>query len=203
MPAKITAGSGMDALSHAIEGVLSSFATPLTQSIALEAIRLISDNVRVAYHKGRDIEARYNMSLAATMAGLSFNDPGVVHGHSIAQTFSPLYGIPHGLSCAMTLPYIMTFYRPVCPNRLAQIATAMDVDNIGLSESEAAEAAIIEVHKLNEDLDIPSLREVGVEKEKLPEIARDCVKYWVRANSPRQLTENAALQILEDMWSEI
>lgn len=200
MPPKITAGSGLDALSHAAEGLLSTLATPLSMAIGLEAIRLVSENIRVAYHSGRNIEARYNMSLAATMAGLSFNDPGVVHGHSIAQTFGPLYNIPHGLSCAMTLPYIIDFYLPVCGDRLAKMAGAMGVDTFGLTESEAAEAAVKAVHELNADLDIPSLEEVGAEKKKLPEIAKDCVRYWVRPNSPRQLTEKAALQILESMW---
>lgn len=199
MPPRITAGSGLDALSHAVEGLLSTFATPLTMAIGLKAVRLISENIRVAYHQGRNIEARYNMSLAATMAGLSFNDPGVVHGHSIAQTFGPIFNVPHGLSCAMTLPYIMDFYLHVCRDKLAQTADAMGVDTFGLTEREAAEAAIKAVHELNDDLDIPSLEEVGAEKKNLPNIAKDCARYWIRPNSPRPLTEKAALQILENM----
>jgi len=202
MPPKVTTGSGLDALSHAVEGIISLFSTPLTQAIGLAAIRLISSNIRKAYHTGRDIEARCNMALAATMAGLSFSDPGVVHGHSIAQTFGPLYNIPHGLSCAMTLPYIMSFYRPVAMDKLCKIAEALGLNVHGLTEAEASEAAIMAVHELNVDLEIPSLKDVGADMKDLTEIAENCVKSWIRPNSPRQLTVKTVRQILEGMWSK-
>ena len=200
MPPKVTAGSGLDALSHAIEAILSLNANPMTIALGLEAVRLISENLRTAYYDGRNVEARYHMSLAATMAGLSFNGPGLVHGHSIAQTFGPLYGVPHGLSCAMTLPYIMDFYLPAVPERLAWVAEAMGEDVYGLTSSEAARLAVEAVYKLCVDLKVPSLRDVGVERESIPELAEFCVKEWVRPNSPRSLTKEDAIRILEKMW---
>ena len=200
LPPRQTAGSGLDALSHAIEGILSILANPLSMSLGLEAVRLISENLRVAFHNGRDLEARYHMSLAATIAGLSFNDPGVLYGHSIAQTFSPMYNVPHGISCAMTLPYIMEFYIPVVPEKLALIADAMGQDIFGLDLFEAAKAAVEAVLKLNEDLKIPTLQDYGAQKDELPELAKICVEEWTRPNSPRQLTEETALEILNKMW---
>jgi len=200
MPPKLTAGSGLDALSHAVEGILSIYANPMTVALGLEAVRLISENLRIAYYNGRDLESRYNMSLAATMAGLSFNGPGVVHGHSIAQTFGPLYNVPHGLSCAMTLPYIMDFYLPVASEKLAWIAEAMGEDVYGFTHREAAEEAVRAVYELTIDLDIPSLREVGVEREDIPEIAGTCVRDWVGPKSPRLLTVEDTVKILEKMW---
>ena len=200
MPPKVTVGSGLDALSHAVEAILSLDANPMTIALGLEAVRLISENLRVAYYDGRNVEARYHMSLAATMAGLSFNGPGLVHGHSIAQTFGPLYGVPHGLSCAMTLPYIMEFYLPAVPERLAWIAEAIGEDVYGLSLREAGRLAVEAVYELCVELDVPSLKDVGVEKERIPEIAELCVREWVRPNSPRLLTREDAIKILERMW---
>ncbi|MCD6503911.1 iron-containing alcohol dehydrogenase [Candidatus Bathyarchaeota archaeon] len=200
MPPKVTVGSGLDALSHAVEAILSLDANPMTIALGLEAVRLISENLRVAYCDGRNVEARYHMSLAATMAGLSFNGPGLVHGHSIAQTFGPLYGVPHGLSCAMTLPYIMEFYLPAVPERLAWIAEAMGEDVYGLSLREAGKLAVEAVYELCVELDVPSLKDVGVEKERIPEIAEFCVREWVRPNSPRLLKREDAIKILEKMW---
>ena len=200
MPPKVTAVSGLDALSHAVEAILSLNANPMTITLGLEAVRLISENLRTAYYDGRNVEARYHMSLAATMAGLSFNGPGLVHGHSIAQTFGPLYGVPHGISCAMTLPYIMDFYLPAVPERLAWIAEAMGEDVYGLTPREAGRSAVEAVYELCVDLDVPSLRDVGVKKEEIPELAESCVKEWVRPNSPRSLTREDAIRILEKMW---
>ncbi len=197
LPPKATAGSGLDALSHAIEGIISLNSTSLTQAIGLEAIKLISNNIRRAYYNGRDLEARYNMSFAATMAGLSFSEPGVIHGHSIAQTFGPIYNVPHGLSCAMTLPFIMEFYKSAVPDKLSKIAESLGVDTTRLTDSEASEAAIHTVHEINEDLEIPSLKSVGADRKDFMKIAKDCVKSWVRPNSPKQLTEKAVIQILE------
>ncbi|MEM2875594.1 MAG: iron-containing alcohol dehydrogenase [Candidatus Bathyarchaeia archaeon] len=200
MPPRVTASSGLDALSHAVEGIISLKANPMTIALGLEAVKLIMENLRVAYYDGRNIQARYNMSLAATMAGFLINGPGLVHGHALAQTFGPLYNVPHGISCAMTLPYIMEFYLPAVPDKMARIAEAMGEDVYGLTLREAGEMAIRATHELTMDLEIPSLREVGVEREKFSEIAEICVNEWVRPNSPRQLTKKDVVEILERMW---
>lgn len=201
MPPGITAGTGMDALSHAIESVLSQDATPLTDALALEAIRLIWKHLRTAYNNGRNIEARSYMSLAATIAGLVFNNAGLVLGHSLSQTFGPIYKVPHGMSCAMTLPYVMEYYLPVIPEKLALIASKMDENLIGLPPRKLALEAIYSVKNLAKDLDVPpSLKEVGVPKDDLPRLTEICIKDWPRPNSPRIITKKSVLKTFERMW---
>jgi len=201
MPPQVTASSGLDALSHAVESMMSLWSTPLTDALALEAVRLISKHLRTAYYQGKNFEARCHMALAATIAGLSFSGPGVVYGHSIAQTFGPIYQVPHGVSCAMTLPYIMEFYLPVATPKLAYIARAMGESLQNKSTREAAEKAVLAVRQLSQDLKIPGLRDFGATREQLPSLAETCISDWPRANSPRQFTKESALEVFERMWA--
>jgi len=201
MPPKVTANSGVDALSHAVEAVLSMDASPLTDALAFQAINLIARNIRTAYREGSNIEARSAMHLAATVSGIAFTNARLVVGHSIAQTFAPMFNVPHGQSCAMTLPYAMEFYLSTIPERLALIAIAMDESAIGLEVEKAAKKTVHTVRKLVEDLNIPlSLKEVGVPEEKLSILAELCIKDWPRPNSPRPLTKEAVLEVFERMW---
>jgi len=201
-PTNVTAGSGLDALSHAIESMMSTEITPLADALALEAVNFISRYLRVAYHHGGNIEARTYLSLAATMAGLAFNQGLLVLGHSVAMTFGPLYNVPHGTSCGMSLPYIMEYYLTVAADKLTLIARAMG-ENVGdLTPREAALKAIHAVRRLVEDVEIPlSLKEIGVPKEQLPTFAEACVRDWPRPNSPRKLTKESVLKVFERLWS--
>jgi alcohol dehydrogenase class IV len=200
MPPKVTAGSGLDALSHAIESMISLWSTPLTDGLALEAIRLISKYLRAAYNQSKNFKARCYMALAATTAGLSFSSPRVVYGHSVAQTFAPLYQVAHGTSCAIALPYIMDFYLPVSTSKLANIARAMGEPVEDKSTREAAVMAVQAVYQLTQDLNIPRLRDLGVTQDQLPSLAEACISDWPRPNSPRQFTKEAALAVFENMW---
>jgi len=201
MPPSITASSGVDALSHAVEAVLSTDASPLTDALSFQAINLIARNIRTAYREGSNIEARSAMHLAATISGIAFTNARLVVGHSIAHTFAPIFNVPHGQSCAMALPYAMEFYLSTTPERLALIAIAMDESAVGLEADAAAKEAVRIVRKLIEDLEIPlSLKEVGVPEQKLSMLAELCVKDWPRPNSPRPLTKEAVLEVFERMW---
>jgi len=201
MPPKITANSGVDALSHAVEAVLSVDASPLTDALAFQAINLIARNIRSAYREGSNMGARSAMHLAATMSGIAFTNAKLVVGHSISQTFAPIYGIPHGQSCAMTLPYAMEFYLSTTPERLALVAITMDESAVSLEAGKAAKEAVHIVRRLIEDLDIPlSLKEIGVPEEKLSMLAELCVEDWPRPNSPRPLTKESVLEVFQRMW---
>jgi len=201
MPPEVTAGTGMDALSQAVETVTSLAATPLTDALALTAVQLVGKWLKVAYSKGGNIEARSGMAMAATLSGLAFGSGKLTLGHSLAQTFGPLRNIPHGVSCGIALPYTMEFYLPAIPEKLFLIAEAMGVETRGVSTNEAAVEAIRAVKKLAEDIGIPSsLREVGFDRGQLLELAEICVKEWPRPNSPRELTKQSVLEVLERMW---
>jgi len=201
MPPQLTAGTGMDALSQAIETVTSLAATPLTDCLALTAIQLAAKWLRAACADGSNLEARSGMALAATLSGLAFGSGKLTLGHSLAQTFGPARKISHGLSCGIALPYVMDFYLPVIPERLSLIAEAMMVETRGLSVSEAGKVAIHTVTKLVEDVGIPlSLKEFGFAKGEMSELAEICAREWPRPNSPRELTDQAVREVLEKMW---
>jgi len=201
MPPKVTAGTGLDALSHAVEAMISTDATPLSDALALQAIELVFKYLRRAYYKGDDVEARYFMSLAATTAGIPLNIARVVLGHSMSQTFGPQYKVHHGTGCGMVLPYVMDFYLPAVPEKLAAIARAAGVDVRGLSIWEAAKAAVKATWDLVKDLDIPlSLRELGMSRAELEVFAERTVKEWPRPNSPIELTKERVLKVYEAMY---
>jgi alcohol dehydrogenase class IV len=201
LPPKVTAGTGLDALSHAIEGIISLDATPMSDTLGFLTVELVFKYLRRAYYRGNDVEARYFMSLAATSAGAPLNIARVVLGHSISQTFGPQYKIHHGTACGMTLPYIMEFYLPAIPEKLAAIARAAGVDTYGLSVQKAAEEAIRITWKLVEDLNVPlSLRDIGISKAELETLAKRTIKEWPRPNSPIELTEERVLKVYEAMY---
>jgi alcohol dehydrogenase class IV len=201
MPPSLTASTGMDALSQAIEPITSLAATPMTDALALTAIELVGKWLKVAYSNGSDIEARTGMSMAATLSGLAFGNGKLTLGHSLAQTFGPMKKISHGVSCGIALPYIMEFYLPVIPERLSLIAAAMGVDVSRIPVEEAAAEAIRTVKRLSDDVGIPvSLRQMGFDKAEIPTIAETCVKEQPRPNSPREMTKESVLEVLERMW---
>ncbi|MCX8189032.1 MAG: iron-containing alcohol dehydrogenase [Nitrososphaeria archaeon] len=201
LPSKVTAGCGLDALSHAIESLISTEATPITDELAYLAIRLIFNYLKRAYYKPNDVEARYYMSMAATIAGIPLCNARMVVGHSISQTIGPMYKISHGISCAITLPYIMKFYVPVVSEKLAQVAIESGEDVTNMQLKEAALMSAIAVKRLLEELNIPhALKSYGVPKEILPKLAEDSITNFPRPNSPIELNKENVLRILEWMY---
>jgi len=202
MPPNITAGSGMDALAHAVESVISTEATPLTDAFAFLAIRLVFKYLRRAFFKPNDIEARYYMSLAATVAGIPLCNAKMVIGHSISQTFGPAYKVPHGISNAMTLPYIMKFYVPAVSEKLARIAIESSEEVTCLSTMDAALMATKAVKKLAKDINIRnSLEDIGITQDSLSKIAEDTLVNFPRPNSPIDMNKDNVLKILQWMYA--
>jgi alcohol dehydrogenase class IV len=201
MPPRLTAGCGMDALSHAIEGYMSLWSSPLTDAVSLEASRLIFQNLRRAYYNGGDMNARYNMSLAASMSGIPLANAKVVLGHSIAQVIGPRYGIPHGIACGMALPYAMRYNLPVLIDKFCKLAWYIGIEPSG-SEKRLAEIMVEEVSNLARDIKIPlSLNQLGIDKEDLSDIAEDIIRYQPRPNNPRILVKEDLRELLLDMWN--
>jgi alcohol dehydrogenase len=199
-PRDITAGAGMDALAHAIEAIISLDATPLTNIYALEAIKLIFKYLRPTYHQGDEVESRYYMAMAATLAGVSLCNAKVVFGHTISQAFAPFCNLPHGMASGIALPFTMEFYLPVMQKKFAEIAQVIEVDG-GKSGKEMAEAMIEAVKELAQDVGVPSsLKECGVTEEQLTKIADIGLKNWPRPNSPIPLDKDNVLEALEKMW---
>ncbi len=203
MPPRVTAFTGMDALSHAIEAFLSLGANPLTDSFALEAMRKISNNLEEAFSHGDNLNTRMEMSLAAMLAGIAFGNAGVIAGHAIAHAFGARYKVPHGVSAALTLPYIMEYNAnaPTVGARMKEIATALVGEKIESAE-EAASKAIARVRSMIERLELPArLSDLDVPREDLPELAEDVEKEkgYLKRN-PREMGLGDAMKLLENMW---
>ena len=166
LPPAITAATGMDALTHAVEAFLGQWATPATDSLALTAVGLIFENLRTAYRDGADLQAREKMALASTYAGMAFTRANVGYVHAIAHQFGGRYHTPHGLANAIVLPQVLRFSAPAVTERLAQLAVRARLGEEGMNEEVLAERFLDAIDALNRDLGIPTtlaaLREADI-----------------------------------------
>ena len=201
MPAGLTAATGMDALTHAIEGYTTKGAWELSDMFHYKAIQLISQNLRDAYAEaksGKPASGREGMALGQYIAGMGFSNVGLGIDHSMAHTLSAHYDTPHGVACAMLLPIAMEFNKPVVTKRLAEVAVAMGVDTKGMKDDEAADAAIAAVCKLSEDVNIPKTCK-GLVEEDLDQLAKDALADACYPGNPREATPEQ----VKDMFRKI
>jgi len=199
MPQGITTATGLDALTHAIEAYVSVKAHPITDTLALQAIRLISGNLRQAWSDGGNIEARTNMMTGSLMAGLSFSNSSVALVHGMARPIGAYFHVPHGISNAALLPTVIEFSILGNPRRYADIAEAMGEVTAGLSVLDAAYLAGKAVKRLNEDLKVPALRGLGVDEKKfnslLNQMAADALASGSPGNNPRKATQDEIVEL--------
>lgn len=197
MPLRVTASTGMDALTHAIEAFVATGAEPITDALCLEAIRLIGKYLRRAVAVGDDLEVRGQMALASLIAGGGFTNAGLGAVHGLAHPVGARYGVAHGLANAILLPYVMEYCLMADYEKFSRIAEALGEEVTGLSVREKALAAVKAVRALNDDIGIPrTLQEVGVQPEAIEAIAQDGATYRLLPNSPRRLDKNDLLLIL-------
>ena len=190
MPAGLTASTGMDALTHAIEGYTTQGAWEMSDMFHLKAIELISKNLRDAVAEAKSGvpgSGREGMALAQYIAGMGFSNVGLGVDHSMAHTLSAHFDTPHGVACAMLLPIAMEFNKPVVTERLAKVAEAMGVDTAGMSTDEAADAAIAAVKQLSVDVNIPTVCE-AITEEELDTLTRDAMADACFPGNPREAT---------------
>ena len=190
MPAGLTASTGMDALTHAIEGYTTQGAWEMSDMFHLKAIELISKNLRDAVAEAKSGvpgSGREGMALAQYIAGMGFSNVGLGVDHSMAHTLSAHFDTPHGVACAMLLPIAMEFNKPVVTARLAKVAEAMGVDTTGMSTDEAADAAIAAVKQLSVDVNIPTVCE-AITEEELDTLTKDAMADACFPGNPREAT---------------
>ncbi len=172
LPPGLTASTGIDALTHAIEAYISTMHNPISDAYALQAIRLIKESLSRATNHPDDLDARYQMIVASTLAGVAFGTSMVTVVHALAHALGGLYEVPHGYANALFLPAGMYLQLDDVPERLAEIARALSVDVSGLSDREAALAGIEAVRNLIAECQLPQrLRDFRVPKEELNELA--------------------------------
>ncbi len=155
LPPGVTAATGMDALTHAVEAYVSGLAYPQTDQWAVAATRHIIGNLEQAYRNGSDTQAREAMLLGSYLAGMAFTRAGVGYVHAIAHQLGALYHLPHGLANAIVLPYVLDYSRPHCKRRLAQLARVAGLPGEGQSDDALAAAFVAKVRQLNAVLSIP------------------------------------------------
>lgn len=186
MPPFLTACTGMDALTHAIEAYVSTAATPATDCAALKAIELVSEYLRPAVANGDDMEARDKMAYAEFLAGVAFNNASLGYVHAMAHQLGGKYNLPHGMCNAILLPHVESFNLIACLDKFADIAVAMGEDIGDLSVRDAAEVAIDAVITLSEDVGIPAgLADVNVKEEDFQEMAENAMRDACGLTNPR------------------
>lgn len=202
LPPAITAATGMDALTHAIESYVSKQANPISQGMAIHAIRLISESLFTAYVVGSDVESREKMLVASLLAGIAFAQSKLGNVHAISHTLGGVFNIPHGIANAALLPYVVSFNLVACPERYRDIALAMGQDISGLTDLQAARTVVPRVVALNESLGIPSnIKDLGVDLAVLSKMVSDSMRSGNVLVNPR-ITRAADIQrIIENAHS--
>lgn len=188
-PPHITASSGMDTLTHAIEVYTNKFSVSIIDILALEAIRLVGQHLHKSVHCGSDLIARQGMSLASLYGGLGLGPVNTAAVHALAYPLGGMFNIPHGLANSILLPYVLEFNLPACELKFAKIAEAFGVRNINTIKEKASTAAEI-VIKLSKDIGIPRhLRDIGIPEDAIQEMAVSAMKVTrLLNNNPREVT---------------
>ncbi len=197
LPPSVTAFTGMDALSHAIEAYYSVNATHLTDLLSFRAMELLSKNLRVAYAYGENLVARANMMEGSLLAGIAFANAGVGAVHAFGYPLGGEFHLAHGLTSTLMLPYVMRYNILGCPNKFAQMAKAFGEKVEDLSDLDAAEMAVKFVEHLSDDLRVPrKLRDVEVPESAIPALAEGAMKVTrLLANNPRKIFLDDAIAI--------
>ena len=190
MPKGLTAATGMDAMTHAVEAYISTAANPITDACALKAISLIVENLQAAVANGDDITARDNMAYAQFLAGMAFNNASLGYVHAMAHQLGGMYDLPHGVCNAVLLPHVLDFNKSAAAARLKDVAKAMHIDVANMSDKEAADAAIAKIRELSASIDIPAnLTLLNAKEEDIPLLAKNALLDVCSATNPVQGTQ--------------
>ena len=189
LPKGTTAATGMDALTHAIEGYITKAAWELSDMFELEAIRMINKHLRTAVYDPTNPVGRHGMAVAQYVAGMAFSNVGLGVVHGMAHPMGSLFDIPHGVANALLLPTVMEFNKPVCIDKYVEIAKAMDAYKDGMTKAEAAQAACDAVRALAIEVGIPQhLSELGISVDDIEALADQAIEDVCTPGNPRKVT---------------
>lgn len=205
LPPRITADTGIDALTHAIEAYVSKKANAYSDSQALAAMSLIAPNLREAFHNGSNEAAREAMMMGATLAGAAFSAASVALVHGMSRPIGAHFHVPHGLSNAMLLPAVTAFSIPAADSRYARCAKAMGVAHPNDSVATANDKLVDELYRLNQELQVPTPAEYGIDEstynERLPLMAAQAIASGSPGNNPRLAGEEDIIQLYRSVWA--
>ena len=204
VPARTTADTGIDAMTHAIEAYVSKKASAYTDIQAIAAMKLIGPNLRKVYHNGGDRDAREQMMLGSTLAGAAFSNASVALVHGMSRPIGAAYHVPHGLSNAMLLPAVTEFSIPAAPERYADCARAIGVANEIDNTEVANNKLMAELYALNQELQVPSPEEFGIEREhffnNMQTMAEQALASGSPANNPRAPNAEEIIELYKKLW---
>ncbi len=202
LPAAITASTGMDALTHALEGYISTMASPCTDAMALESMRYIAKSLKKAVVDGQDLEARNDMLLGSLLAGMCFSMAGLGLVHSLAHPMSAHCNVPHGVANAICLPYVIEYNATsISKEKMKRIALALGLEIQGRKVNELAFDVVNFLKTLSKEIGIPRLRDAGVPQNMFKTIAYEAIHKEIATQSnPKKANEAIALAILESAW---
>lgn len=202
-PKSITASTGLDALTHAVEAYTSKLAQPLTDSLALSAVKRIFKYLPIAYENGNDTEARYEMSIAALEAGICINNSSVTIVHGMSRPIGALFHVPHGTSNAMLLEKCMDFAKSGALDKFADLARAVGAADTGTDNKTAAGKFIEGLGNLCRLCNIPGIEEYGIDKDKfiaaIPKMAHDALASGSPGNTQKKVTEEDIKEIYRSL----
>lgn len=204
VPARTTADTGIDALTHAMEAYVSKKANAYSDTQALAAMQLIAPNLRTAYHDGSNREAREAMMLGSTLAGVAFSNASVALVHGMSRPIGAAFHVPHGLSNAMLLPCVTQFSIPAAAQRYAQCARAMGVALADDSDDLANQKLMAELIALNEELQVPTPEQFGIDRQTfmdlLPQMAEQALASGSPGNNPRVPDTEELMTLYRELW---
>lgn len=189
LPKNLTAATGMDAMTHAIEGLITKAAWEMSDMFEIKAIEMIHHYLPIAVKEPKNPVGRNGMAVAQYIAGMAFSNVGLGVGHGMAHPMSALHDIPHGVACAMLLPTIMRYNAPAALDKYVEIAKALEVYEKGKTKEQLAEAACNEIQRLSDEVGIPHhLTDVGIQKEDIDALADQAIQDVCTPGNPRDVT---------------
>lgn len=196
MPKGLTAATGMDALTHAIEGYITPGANPISDMMSLKSMEMIAKNLLAAVENGKNAEAREGMALGSYLTGMAFSNVGLGIVHSMAHPLGARFDIPHGVANALLLPYVMEYNKSAAMKKYGDIAKALGVDTAKMTESQAADAAIAAVKALSKSVNIPQkLSEIGIKAADLDQLSKDAFVDPCTGGNPRKTSIAEILEL--------
>lgn len=200
VPPAVTASTGIDALTHAIEGYTVTVTEPIAEALGLYAVELIAANLKEAVHNGKNIEARSGMMLGSLLAGLSFSHSDVGSVHCMAEALGGMYDAPHGLCNAILLPYVMEYNLPEVVYKYARIARAMGVEH--KDDKQAAVLGIERIKDLSKEIGLPGFGSLGVKEEDLEALAEMSAKNISTDSNPRKIDKQGYLELFRKAYGD-
>lgn len=200
MPPAVTAATGADAFIHAVEGYVAVKSTPLSDLLALEAVRIIYENLPAAFADGQNIPARYQMAYGSMLAGIVLNVAGASASHALAYPIGSEYHVPHGVGCMLTFLEVMDYFAMADMAKFSRMAQAMGVKTKNMSPRQASKQAVEEMRRLVDYIEIPhKLSAINMDRNLIEPFAKSVVANQQRllTNGPRKLTEKDIKTIYE------